>query len=257
MNDIIKLLPEGKFKTNVICFYYSYFKKNDFKMVFKDDHFVVKFDNGIEIKSYDNPYGDDIKYLNKGYLKNYKLKEGDIVVDAGAYTGMFSIYAAKIVGSFGKIIAFEPDPINFEKLKKNILLNRLENIIPINKGLWSKNTILEFNVTGKGSSSVVEKKNSPVKTITKISVIRLDDELKKVGINKVNFVKMDIEGAEVEAIKGCSEILKTNNINLAIASYHIVNGTETHFELEKLLLENGYNSIIGFPQHLTTYAWKE
>ena len=65
---------------------------------------------------------------------------------------------------------------------------------------------------------------------------------------------MDIEGAEIEAIKGAKEILENNNVNLAIASYHIIDGEPTHFKLRELLSSMGYYTEIGFPAHLTVYG---
>jgi len=67
---------------------------------------------------------------------------------------------------------------------------------------------------------------------------------------------MDIEGAEIEAIKGAKKTLKNNTANLAIASYHILDGEKTHFKLEKMLQKLGYKTETSFLQHLTTYANK-
>ena len=84
----------------------------------------------------------------------------------------------------------------------------------------------------------------------------IDSELGMIGISKVNFLKMDIEGSELEAIKGAEETLKNNYIHLAIASYHIINGQASFNELERLLTTFNYEAITSFPKHLTTYAAK-
>jgi len=68
---------------------------------------------------------------------------------------------------------------------------------------------------------------------------------------------MDIEGSEIHAIRGAKEIIKNSNINLAIASYHVVNGTKTCFEVERLFQDLGYISITTHEEHLTTYAFKD
>ena len=70
----------------------------------------------------------------------------------------------------------------------------------------------------------------PIKGTQEIIVVKLDDELRKLGINKIDVLKMDIEGAEIEAIQGSKETLKRSKVNVTIASYHIVDGkTTSHF----------------------------
>ena len=67
---------------------------------------------------------------------------------------------------------------------------------------------------------------------------------------------MDIEGSEIQALDGAKETLLKNNLNIAIASYHIVNGEKTCIALEKKLKSLGYETHTGYSQHLTTYGWK-
>ena len=185
----------------------------------------------------------------KGYEKYYQLKRGDVVVDAGAYPGDYAIFAGKRVGDNGKVICFEPDPKNRKVLEKNILAEKLKNIIVIPKGLWNENAVLKFSKEDFKSS--LEKEGE-----IEIEVVRLDDELKKLNIGRVNVLKMDIEGAEIQAMEGCEKILKENKVNVAIASYHVVNGKKTSYFLENFLSKLGYTVKTNFPKHLTTYAWK-
>jgi hypothetical protein len=86
--------------------------------------------------------------------------------------------------------------------------------------------------------------------------VSIDSELEMIGINKVNFIKMDVEGSELEAIKGAEQTLKNNDVHLAIASYHIINSQPSFTELEKLLTLFNYKAVTAFPEHLTTYAAK-
>lgn len=187
----------------------------------------------------------------KGYGLHYKLKGGDIVVDAGAYPGDYTLFAGKKVGRGGKIICFEPGSKNRKVLKKNIAYAKLKNVIIIPKGLWSENTFLKIK-EDELSSSVLTNNGQ-----TKIEVVKLDDELEKLGVNKIDFLKMDIEGAEIEAIKGCKETLRNNNVKIAIASYHIIDGKKTNSFIESFLIKLGYKVKSDFPKHLTTYGWKE
>lgn len=253
LNKLFKILPESSFKNKIWCFYHNifFYKKNNFKIYFKKKHFFVDF-NSFGLFLHENFYKDWVCF--KGYLKNYNLKKGDIIIDAGAYVGTFTLIASRIVGDEGKVIAFEPDEENYKILLNYIKLNNINNIILIKKGLWSKNTALKFKNDHSGYSSFFFGENE--KNIISVPTVTLDSELKKLGIKKVDFLKMDIEGAEIEAIKGSKETLRNNNANLAIASYHVLNGKKTYIELERLLKNLGYKTETSFPQHLTTYATK-
>lgn len=186
----------------------------------------------------------------EGYLQYYAPQPGDTVVNAGGYHGYFALYLAHKVGPAGRVFCFEPDPINADIITKNIAYNNYRNITVIKKGLWSKSTILPFET--RGSSSRV---SSPDKTSHHVPVCSLDDELRQHNVSNIHFMSMDIEGAELEAIKGAEQTIKASStLKLAIASYHIVNGTRTAERVETLLRALGMTTHTGFPRHLTTYA---
>ena len=88
------------------------------------------------------------------------IKYGDIVIDAGANIGMFSLLASKCVGREGKIIAVEPQKENFNFLEQNKRKNGLNNIITINRALYSEdNQVLSFEGNGV-SGHISSKKNN-------------------------------------------------------------------------------------------------
>lgn len=192
-------------------------------------------------------------YAAQGYFLEYFPKNGDVAIDAGAFNGLIAIVLSLIVGKNGRVVAFEPCPENFESLKSNIKKYRIKNIILINKGIFSKNGKLSF--CGSGLSGSFLNKDSGKSCIVAETVC-LDDELKKIGLEKVDFIKMDIESSEIEAVKGAAKTLKNNDVKLSIASYHILNGKPAHMELEKVLKRLGYESKTGFEKHLITYAKK-
>lgn len=113
-------------------------------------------------------------------LKEYDLKEGDVVIDAGAFPGVFTIYAAKKVGPEGKVIAFEPIPKNFEVLKENVELNRLNNVVLVRKGLWNKEEKAKFEIK-EGGSKLDTLGRSSSKEKIKAELISLDKEQKNKG----------------------------------------------------------------------------
>jgi len=254
-NLILTILPEGKTKNKVRILFYNLINPF-FKIKMLDNEtFLVKSKTGASFKISNisaMDLGNDL-IASRGYVLKYPLKKNDVVIDAGAYKGSFTLFCAKSVGDGGKVIAFEPDSENFKILKKNVKLNNLTNVILIKKGLWKKNEQLFFN-EGDGENSSLFFDKMSKKKITKVACVSLDSELARLKIHKVEFVKMDIEGAELEAIAGMKKILAKNKLSLAIASYHIVNSQKTCFKLEKDLTKLNYNAVTLFKKHLTTYA---
>jgi len=183
------------------------------------------------------------------YNLHYKLKPNDIIFDLGAYHGLYSFYAVSLQKNI-TVYAFEPDKKNFKILKQNIINNNLKNIIPINKAIYNKKGKVSFTEQGMGSmiddSGKIEIETTTIKSI-----------MNKYKIKKINFIKMDVEGAELEIV---DDFFKNNLpcTNFAIASYHIVNNEKTHIKLEQMLKKNKYKVITANKElHLTTYASKK
>lgn len=189
----------------------------------------------------------------EGYLKHYPPQPGHVVINAGGYHGYFALYLAHKVGPTGHVYCFEPDKINAAIIRKNITLNNRQNITVIPKGLWNASAAMPFET--RGSSS---RRSSSGKAAAQALFCRLDDELEKRGVRHVDFISMDIEGAEIEAIEGAHKIIRNSpGISLAIASYHIVDGTRTAERVEEQLKTLGLKAETGFPRHLTTYGFTQ
>lgn len=189
-----------------------------------------------------------------GYFRHYIPKKGDIVIDAGAYSGIFTIAAAKLVGKKGLVIAYEPDPFNRLRLRRNIALNHLSNVIIRPYGLYDKEVNVDFEVR-QVASRIAENKES----VISVSMRPLDMEMKILSLTKVNMIKMDIEGAEVSALKGAKQMLKAfrKTLHFAIASYHRIHGKQTCIWLGKFFPKMGFCAVTEYPRHKTTYAWKK
>lgn len=185
----------------------------------------------------------------KGYEKHYQVKEGDVVVDAGAYPGDYTIFAAKRVGNSGRVIAFEPDEGNRAVLARNLAGRKLSNVTVVPKGLWNMETELGFDPGG--FCSKVDSLGHGRETIP---VTTLDVALTQLGIEKIDVLKMDIEGAEIQAVEGCRETLLRSDAFVCIASYHLVDGCDTSGRMEAFLRSVGYQAHTGYPRHLTTYG---
>jgi FkbM family methyltransferase len=147
------------------------------------------------------------------------VKPGDIVLDLGANIGYFTLLAAKLVGTKGKVYAFEPEPNNFNYLRKNIDINGYMNVSSYQKAVSNKNGKARLFICpyDSGHHTINQpdgiKKyrpdyNGKIKEI-EIDVVALEDFLKD-KIKKINVAKVDVEGAEVLAFEGMRNILRGN-----------------------------------------------
>jgi FkbM family methyltransferase len=189
-----------------------------------------------------------------GYFQRGEPAEGEVVFDGGAFCGEVTIYMAKKVGPRGHVFAFEPDWKNCLWLRRNIEQAGLKNITVVEKGLWKETTRLQF-ATGKDWTSHLVT-NSSSGHVVEVPVIGFEDACYIAG-SVPNFVKMDIEGAEVETVEGALDYIGRNRIRFAIASYHDRNGQPTSAFLEPMFKRAGYQVETGFPAHPTTWAWKD
>jgi len=128
-------------------------------------------------------------------------------------------------GKHSKIYGFEPDPLSYEQCLSIIERDKLMRVKMINKGLWSETTTLRFNNTNDGGACI----DDNGKNIINVSTI---DE--SVGDDRVTFIKLDVEGAELEALKGAKETIRRDKPRLAICVYH---KPEDILELPLYLLE--------------------
>ena len=225
-------------------------KKHKDMYVFQDKKNNIRFEIASSISK------NDLHALI-WYFQHYQPKKGDIVIDGWAFHGLISIYLAHLVGEEGKVFSFEPDPVNYKILKENIQLNWLKNIIAINKWLWSHQDTLHFSRSGIDSSVFVNNKNKH-DTID-VEVVNPLEEIKKHGYDHIDFIKTDIEWAEIEMLRWLEPYMKKHPIQFAIASYHIVpwEKYQTYRTLEALFTKAGYYSETQRPWHLTTYAYRK
>jgi len=139
------------------------------------------------------------------YMKDVvKLKHGYVFVDVGAHVGKYSFYASKQVGDSGLVIAIEPHPKNVENLRRGIKLNCLTNVKVVEKAC--------SNYSGKGFliEHEISAKCELVKKPTKIEVDvdTLDNVLKSLHVEKVDMIKIDVEGREYKVLQGAYKSLK-------------------------------------------------
>ncbi len=138
------------------------------------------------------------------------LEPGMTVLDIGAHIGYYALLAATKVGPNGRVIAYEPEPSNFALLSKNISVNNLKNVTPVNAAAADKAGTREFFIEkyNKGHHSF-GKTGTAARSI-KVRTEIPDDTLKAKGIQKIDVIKIDIEGAEPIALRGLANTIAEN-----------------------------------------------
>jgi FkbM family methyltransferase len=135
------------------------------------------------------------------------------IIDCGANIGLSIIYFKKLF-PLARIVAFEPDKDLFRTLNENIEQFKFENVQVVNKGVWSEETTLSFLAEGTLGGKVIEPAGPSEAGVISIPTVKLKDYLHE----KVEFLKIDIEGAEYEVLIDCAAALK--NVELLFVEYH-------------------------------------
>ena len=238
---------------NLWCRIYKYIRINKrknfalrkFKMSKYNYHFYCR-DNNDDFNMMTAHEYDIIEH-------NFTPKDGDIVIDVGAHIGPYTLKASKRVGSNGRIIAIEADPENFDILKRNIQLNKLTNVIALNYAAYSKEDKIRLYLLREESSytkfnTIMTDRAGNEKSFVEVEANTLDYLLQSNGIpvEQVNWIKIDVEGAEFDVLKGAKNILsKSQNISLLIEIHNLTTHNTTLYEPIKELLHS-YNFKIEF-----------
>lgn len=189
-------------------------------------------------------------FINKSYEKYLKIKPGDIVLDIGANIGMFTIKAAKNAGEKGKVIAIEPEPNNVKILKENCRSFKNIKIIPYAVGNSSGQIELTIGIhTGGHYIEPDINKRANQKTIS-VHIEKIDNIVKNLKLDVIDFVKIDVEGWEIETLKGAINSLGKIKF-FSIASYHTEN---EQIQITYFLKSRNFNVISDRDK---TYAWNK
>jgi len=171
------------------------------------------------------------------------LKSGDVFIDVGAHVGKYTIPAAKLVAPHGKVIALEPHPQNFALLLSNIKLNKLdEYVVPLQIAAWNREEIkplyLKEEDSGTPSLMFMEETRGSIT----VQCMPLDRLIRSLHVNRIDLVKIDVEGAEVHVLQGMKQIMLQHRPAIIVETFPM--------NLKKvldILLQNGYKiSILDY-----------
>lgn len=194
-------------------------------------------------------YGFLGHYTYKSEERNVEVENDDIVFDCGGCYGDTAVLFGSKAGKQGKVYSFEFIPSNIEIFKKNIALNEnVKNVEIISNPLWEKSDI-KYYYKDDGPSSSISSDYFEGNEGVVISM-SIDDFVKLKSLPKVDFIKMDIEGAELPSLRGAVNTLQAFKPKLAISIYHSMND---FVEIPEFLnnLGLGYKFYLG---HYTIHA---
>lgn len=208
---------------------------------------------GYNLSLFFEPTSVYIEFVLKPYEYNkngvvIKCENNDIVIDAGGCWGDTALNFAYEAGEQGKVYSFEFIPGNVSIMKRNFSLNSAlqKRIEIIEHPVWNESGVKMY-CNDFGPASTIQSVSTPEHNI-EVSTITIDDLVAQRNIPRIDFIKMDIEGAETFALKGATETIKKFKPKLAISLYHSLTD---FFEIPKWIdgLNLGYKFYIDHFTH--------
>jgi FkbM family methyltransferase len=180
------------------------------------------------------------------YFRTYRPKSGDVVLDIGAHAGVSTYLLSQAVGPTGAVLAFEPDPVAWTSLQRNIASLEMNNVRPIQKAVAGKAGRLDFQAEGAlGSALSGVSSRSNTQELVQVDAITLEQACALAPAPPA-FIKMDIEGAELEVLGSSVELLRKFPIHFVVDTNHNVDGSFTDTRVEAIFRAAGVRErVIG------------
>jgi FkbM family methyltransferase len=209
--------------------------------------------NGVRIKlpaRYIRYFETDYEAANFSFLKS-ACKEGAVVIDIGAHIGLFSGITAKIIGSGGKIFAFEPTPNTMSVLQQTIRINNLGHVVePVMQAMGKETGNTTFFISDNeadNSNSLVSYKADRNLKGLEVEINTIDNFVTKKKLSRVDFIKIDAEGAEYDVLLGGAEVFRIYRPSfiLAIHPEPIATKGDKMEDIYDLLVELNYKILFN------------
>lgn len=236
------------------------FKRNTHNLFFQA---LAGFGQSMK-RFYENRNHDIYSNGEVNVLKNLSKLNPKVIFDVGANKGIWG-QAASECCKHSKIYCFEPVPDTFDKLNSFIKSEGITNITTVRKGFYSSNTSIDINqfISGDEHSSLYEVKGAGYVTSKPIAaeLVTGDEFIKSENIDFVDFIKLDIEGAEMDALIGLSDSLDRGIIRMIQFEYGYINITTRKLLIDFYEFLESRNYIVGkiYPKRVTfkTYTFKD
>jgi len=184
-----------------------------------------------------------------------ELKKGMVVVDIGSNIGYYVVLESKLVGSKGLVVAVEPDPVNFSYLLRNIRLNKLRNVMTVNKAISDRDGTINMIKSNRSNWSRVLQTShdlaaQDVISVVEVQAVTLDNLIKQLGLNKVDFIRMDVEGHEDYIIRASENTIQGYLPDIFMEFHQFLIGKERFIGLLSKLHGMGYNIMHMIPRNI-------
>jgi len=164
---------------------------------------------------------------------------GSVVFDVGAHAGFYTLLASTLAGPAGRVFAFEPMPGNIAHIREHLRLNGIENVTVIEKAVADAAGVATFTARGSNFQGHLLPGGE-----LQVEIISLDDLVEQGKLPLPDFIKMDIEGAEVRALAGARKLLTKRHPTLFLGTHAMSDlGCNTHEPCCQLLRELGYRLV--------------
>jgi FkbM family methyltransferase len=161
-----------------------------------------------------------------------RIRPGAIVFDVGANVGFFTLLASKLAGDSGRVYAFEPLPRNLDFLERHVRLNDLANVYVEALAVAATSGEAHFRVAQHASMGGLAE-GGDLRVVT----ASLDDLIASGHVARPDFIKMDIEGAESDALRGAARLLAGGPLTIALSTH----GWQQHENCRTILTEAGFH----------------
>jgi len=206
----------------------------------QDDHSIKKVVLSGHTIWYRRPYELMYTYkeiFQKGMYRFQSEEAQPIIFDCGSNIGLSVLYFKTLFPN-SKVFAFEPDTENYNLLEKNVHLNNFKGVNLFKAAVWIEDTYVNFSATSSESSHITDDHGQEE---NKVKAIRLSTQLNSHA--KIDFLKLDIEGAEYVVLKDCRHLL--SRIQNIFFEYHGKDGDATKIvEILSILAESGFSIYI-------------
>jgi FkbM family methyltransferase len=249
-NSLLKIELGRQLVALIYNFYNKILFTKNYKIFTKDKVWFHQTSYGLLTNDF--PIFKPDQYIGENYqifFENYLPKKNDIVVELGSGTGNETLYISNLVGPKGKIVAVEPFEDVFNLLRKTIQINNLQNVSLINKAIYRSNTEIGFSSDKKNwlGGKIDTKSKKKIQTTT------LNELIINQKLDKIDYCKINIEGAE-KYITNSSELFFKICNNIAVECHDFLPGEEnkTHSIVKEFLIQNNFKIKLS---NRNKYKW--
>jgi FkbM family methyltransferase len=183
------------------------------------------------------------------------IRPGDVVWDVGANVGLYSSIFSQIVGPSGRVVAWEPSPVNLKRLNDTVPPMSNVTVMPVALGDRERTVLFEQGDDSLGASSKIVDKPVDLSGVSSVKLLVGDEAVRSGGMAIPNVIKVDTEGYELDVLRGLSHTLQQHQVRAVCVEVHFGILTERRLpnvpaDIEQLLQSSGFSVTWSDPSHI-------